>query len=550
VLACGALGQYDRERALTIAAAMGGELSVVHEDASSILALDRPPIQWRGSRQRGLAWSERVDPVPEPQLETWSDAATTGAACGLVIEGRRRYLHTSVAGGLKIYYLKDGRAVYFATLIDPLTSTASGSLSVDWDAWASILTLDYPVGERTPFTEIRSLPPYSRLTCRRGRARVSEERWPWAEIDPDLGVERGTAELLERLRAGIARLPAGPIVCQLSGGWDSRVCLGLVAEQRRGDTLALTVDHDGGTARELNIAADLAQIVRVPHEIAVGERSRYWSDMVTRTERVEFQLVRQPWRVPEIEPLLRSRAPVVDGLAFDALAMPGERFFTREAIAAGGDDAAARVYWKRLKEIQARRGPAALDPALARALWASSRRQLLAESQRFKGNPNRLPLTFHRTRLARGIALSVYNILGTDLPMVAPFTDDDAARAVLAIRPQQKYGGHVYQALFAALEPRFGHIPSTTVQDVPPGPRLARRSQSPAAADAYSECLRDGPLAPFVRPRITRVLGRHRRNQNLNPRVPVSVLGPAVFHLWRRRYRDQLGEVDARDLLA
>jgi hypothetical protein len=548
VLACGALGSYDRNRVLAIAAELGDGLSVAHEDETSILALDRPAIPWRGRRQSGLAWSERVDTVNGTGLDSWSDVATAGAACGLVIEGRRRYLHTSVSGTLKIYYLAHDGAVYFATRIDPLASTAAGRLTVDWEAWAGILTLDYPLGNRTPFAEIRVLGPFATLGCRRGRPQVSEKRWPWAEVEPDLGVEPGSARLLERLREGVARLPAGPIACQLSGGWDSRVCLGLVTEQRREDTFALTVDHDGGTDRELCIAAELAQIAKVPHHVAVGEPDRYWSDMVKRTDRVDFQLVRQPWRVPELEPLRASGAPVVDGLAFDALAIPGERFFTREAIAAGGDDAAARALWKRLKGMQARRGPTALDPKLARALWASSRRQLLAESRRFRGHPNRLVLTFYRTRLARGIALSVYGILGTDLPMVVPFLDDLAARAVLAIRPQEKYGGRVYDVLFAALEPRFGDVRSTTVGGLPVGSRLPRRSQSAATAEAYDECLGDGPLAPFVRPKIHRVLARHRAGKR-NPRAPIAVLGPAIFHLWHQRYRERLGEVDPRELL-
>jgi hypothetical protein len=528
-----------------IAAELGGETAVVHADERSMLALDRPPIRWQGPRQQGLAWSERA--VSVRGIGSWREAATA-AASGLVIDGRRRYLHSSVSGMLAVYWLEDAGALYFATRIDALASTAERSLSIDWEAWATILALDYPLGDRTPFSEIKVLPPFATLGRRRGRARVAEERWPWAEVEPHLGVGPGTAELLERLREGVRRLPAGPIACQLSGGWDSRVCLGLVAEQRRGDTFALTVDHDGGTDRELRIAAELAGIAGVPHTVVTGPRDRYWSDFVMRTERVDYQLARHPWRVPEIEPLARSGAPVIDGLAFDALAMPGERFFTRDAIAAGGDDAAVRSLWKRLKAIQVKRGPTGLDPALARALWASSRRQLLEESRRFRGHRNRLVLTFCRSRLGRGIALSVHRILGTDLPMVTPFLDDAAARAVLAIRPEEKYGGHVYRHLFDALEPRLTQVPTTSLGELPAGRRLPRRSQTAAAAEAYDAVLQDGPLAPFIRPKIHRVLKRHRAGTR-NPRVPLAVVGPAVFHLWHRRYRDLVGEVDPGELL-
>lgn len=549
MLACGAFGRYDPDRVGAIAAALGPATTVAHSDERSILALDRPPVRWQGSRQAGIGWTERVEGVAGEKFDSWADAATVGAVSGLVIEGRGRYLHTSVSGALPVYYRQDADAVYFATRIDPLVTSAPGRLSIDWDAWAAMLTLDYPLGDRTPFSEIRALGPFTTLAFRRGRARATDKRWPWAEVEPGLGVERGSEELLDRLRGGVARLPAGAIACQLSGGWDSRVCLGLLAEQRREDTFALTVDHDGGTDREIVIAAEIADILRIPHEVATGAPDGYWSDMVTRTERVDYQLVRPPWRVPEIEPLLRVSAPVIDGLAFDALAMPGERFFTRDAIAANGSDAAARGLWRRLKAMQAKRGPSALDPKLARALWASSRRQFLAASEPYRGNPNRLPLTFYRTRLARGIALSVHRILGTDLPMVTPLMDDEVVRALLAIRPEEKYGGHVYYSLFEALEPALAAVPTTSVGEPPPSGRpLPKRSQTPAVADAYAERLRSGPLAPFVRNRINRILSRHRAGKRY-PRVPRAVLGPAVFSLWHERYRDRLREVDPKDVL-
>jgi Asparagine synthase len=548
VLACGALGRYDADRVGAIAAALSPTTSVVHSDQRSILALDRPPVRWQGSRQTGLGWTERVGGVADARFGSWREASSAGAVSGLVIEGRRRYLHTSVSGALPVYYQQEAGAVYFATRIDPLVTAAPGTLSIDWDAWAAMLTLDYPLGDRTPFSEIRALGPFETLAWRRGRMRVADGGWPWAEVEPTLGIEEGSADLLERLREGVARLPAGPIACQLSGGWDSRVCLGLLAEQRREDTFALTVDHDGGTDREIAIATEVASILRVPHEVATGAADGYWRDMVMRTERVDYQLVRPPWRVPEIEPLMRVPAPVIDGLALDALAMPGERFFTREAIAANGNDAAARGLWKRLKAMQSKRGSSALDPKLARALWAASRRQFLAGSAPYRGNPNRLPLTFYRTRLARGIALSVHRILGTDLPMATPLMDDEAVRALLAIRPEEKYGGRIYYSLFEALEPALAAVPTTSMGEPPPGRRLPRRSQTAAVAETYAERLRSGPLAPFVRNRIHRILSRHRAGKR-NPRVPRAVLGPAVFSLWHERYRDRLREVDPRDVL-
>ena len=62
-LACGAIGRYDRELVLAIAAEMNGEIAIAHEDQGSILATDRDPVRWEAEGRRGFAWSERVDEI-------------------------------------------------------------------------------------------------------------------------------------------------------------------------------------------------------------------------------------------------------------------------------------------------------------------------------------------------------------------------------------------------------------------------------------------------------------------------------------------------------
>ena len=249
-MACGAIGRYDRELVLAIAAEMNGELAIAHEDQGSILATDRDPIRWEAGGRRGFAWSERVDEISGAGIGDWRDASCAAAACGLVLEDQRSYLHSSVAGVAPIYYLAHEGAIYFATTIDALALATPRRLSVDWEAWSTILSINFPLGDRTPFAEIRRLPPFSRLEERRGEPVVTEERWPWAEVEPSLSVEAGVGDVVECLRASAAHLPPGPIVCQLSGGLDSRLCLGLVAEHRRADVSAITVNRDTGTDQE------------------------------------------------------------------------------------------------------------------------------------------------------------------------------------------------------------------------------------------------------------------------------------------------------------
>ena len=201
-VACGALGHYDEGEVRRIQGALGRGLSIAHQDETSILLLDRPPISWKHRLTRGFAWSEAA-PECSSRVTSWRDAATELAACGLVLEGDGAYLHSSVAGVAPIYYLEEGDATYFASRIDPLVQTCRGKLSIDWAAWAAIFLLTAPLGDGTPFLEVRRLRPFSVLEHRpHDGARQIGHEWPWARHDP--GARGGTEEaVVENLRRAI-----------------------------------------------------------------------------------------------------------------------------------------------------------------------------------------------------------------------------------------------------------------------------------------------------------------------------------------------------------
>ena len=169
-------GRWDpstRPGCSAMAAALSGGMLAVHEDERSILMLDRDPIEWEGEGQHGLAWVE--GDVWRGPAASWEQASRLGA-CGLVLSGRRRLVHSSVSGLGRVYWIEEGRATYFATRIDPLVASAPRPLSVDWDAWAAIIALRYPVGTRTPFAEVSRLAPHAAIGRRLGRTRVERPR--------------------------------------------------------------------------------------------------------------------------------------------------------------------------------------------------------------------------------------------------------------------------------------------------------------------------------------------------------------------------------------
>ena len=507
-----------------------------------MLVMDREPIRWEGEG-RGLAWSERPETISGAGIRNWRDAACAAAACGLVLDGRRSYVHSSVAGMAPVYYMEHGGAVYFATTIDALALASPRRLSVDWEAWAGILTVDFPLGDRTPFAEIRLVRPFSTLEVRWRRARVETSRWPWAEVESNLDVAEGTAAVLDAMRDSIARLPPGPIVCHLSGGLDSRLCLGLLSEQRRSDITTLTVDPDKGTDREREIAAQLAAASGFSHQTVVGSSADYWRDLEVRSLRVDYQVPRPPWRMPALAVLRDTRATSVDGFGFDYMAGPNARYFT-ETNGTQGDDAAVESVWDAMRARQARRTPWMFTHGLGAALWASAHRQYMAESERFRGHPGRSVLTYWPTRQARYVSMTPYAALGAEVPMAMPLIDDAVARACFAITFESKRGGRLYDALFAAIDPRLLSLPVFN-RDEGAGARTPRRSRSAAIADAVYASVTDGPLTPWVKTRALRRLTRHHRGRE--PRTDRAAIGIVTFHQWCERYRHVLGEIDVAE---
>lgn len=542
-LTCGALGTYDRDRVLAVADALGIGPAVAHEDASAMLVTDRDPVRWDHGSKRGFAWSERVETLDGSGFATWEDAARAGSACGLVAEGGRAFVHSSVTGIAPVYWMESGGAVYFASSVDALAST-SGSLTPDWEAWASIFTISYPLGDRTPFREIRLLPPFSTLEEAHGRARVTEARWPWSEVEPALDVKAGAAGVLDALRASVARLPEGPLACHLSGGLDSRLALALAAEDRR-EVSAMSVNPDNGHDGEESTAAMIAASLDVPHQLATGDAESFWTDLSRRTLQVDFQFPRTPWRLPMVPALQRLGAVSVDGFGFDALATPGDRVFSPEATDPAGGDGTVGVVWDVLAAPYGRRRAWRLRGELGETLLASTRRQFLAESERFRGHPSRAVLTFFRTRQVRGISMTPYVVLGSEVPISTPLVDDDVARAALSISYETKRGGRLYDELFAAINPELIRLPSTRRGTAPPPSPASRRSRTTGTADAYYASVTNGPLAPWVRRHALRRLTWHERGKPPKPdRGAIPVI---AFHQWCERYATQLGEVDVAD---
>jgi hypothetical protein len=542
-LACGALGRADPAIVRRLAAAMPAPVGECHADDASILMLDREPVRWRTWRRRGLAWSESA--ASRLRARDWTDLAGAGSAAGLVLGRSGPMLHTSASGVAPLYYASHDGAVYFASRIDPLAQALPRRLSVDWDAWCSILCLKYPLGTHTPFAEIRRMPPSSTLVAGRRKGRLRREPWPWAEVEPTLGVEEGAAAIAEALRSGLARLRGESVVCPLSGGLDSRVVAAGLAEVGPRELTTLTAAGDRRTEREETIAAIVAERLGVPHETCAGRPDSYWDDVRRRALRCDYQLAADPWMMPLADRLAGSGAVVADGLALDALAFIGRRFYTESMIHPDGGRWLADALWKVLGGDHSERTIGMLlSGRLARAVRQRAHHEFVRRTHRWRGHPAEPVLLHYLTRTLRGVSLNPSSVLGADARIITPFCDEAVAAACLAIRPEAKFGSRLYDLIVERLTGSAAGLEADFEPPTEPRPVRPRRLD-PSVAEGYLEVLGGGPLTPFLGRRLRRCLETGELTATLdvggNRRLIDAV---TLFHLWCERYSERLGTID------
>jgi hypothetical protein len=519
---------------------LGGD-AFVHEDDSSALILDREPVEWSGSRQRGFGWIEGDAREPATRFADWRGAAEAGI-CGLVLDGRRRFLHSAVSGVTPLDWLEEGGAVYFASRIDPLVRTSPSRLSIDWEAWAAIITLRFPAGDRTPFAEISRLPQFSTLRRRFGGGRMKEERWPWLEVEPDQTVDAAAEAAAAALEELLAPLP-GEIVCPLSGGRDSRMLLLPLARDGR-VAAAATVSDDEGDTHEEDLAAPVAAACGVPHERLRGEEADYPAEWEERAQRVEYEFADHAWLVPLARRVAGSPAPVPDGFAIDVFGSGGSNFYYRDTFDTSTPRAATRAMFESLRQYG--HTYIALEESFQEPLISRTREQYLAWAKRFEGHPHQIVFAFYASRSRRGVSNYSAKLIGDRSWVITPGAADPFVRATLSTTLAEKADAALYRKIFEILDPEVAKL-STTAEVPRCEPHLPRRWCSPTALDFHRGLLLDGPLTPHFSPEL-RAWIEGPREAEPNGHLRLAIEGLGLLHSWWRRYRDHLRDFDPTDL--
>ncbi|WP_248964312.1 asparagine synthetase B family protein [Sphaerisporangium perillae] len=555
---CGAIGAYDPAR-LDVLRNAGPSVREVHRAPGAALLSSAPLPPYAGSPPAGgpapetspagsgppppgawFAWAERVPDRAAP----WWAAAETWETPGLIDEPDTVTLHTGAFGLIDVYYLSetgpDGEALYFAGNIEPLLALARRPYEVNWDAWAAILKLTYPLLEDTPYRQVRRLPGSTALVWSRPQRRITvEKRAPrWVREEPfDRGVTAG--DVVALLHEALKPFDDRPLLVPVSGGYDSRL-LASVAMARKMDVESWTTSPDDGLDNDIDFARYVTRELGIPHRIVPQDATAYPGEARWAARRLEYLTSHHAWYSPFAREVHKAGRAVVDGLAGGPLMK--NFLITADAVGAGtsADRQSALLAALATGEPHL---PMLSDQALA---FVDDRvgTAFAQATSMLRGHRSELPLSVLHTRTARGIARSPVNLVGPEATPVFPFLHPEFFDAALSVPVDRKEGGRFYREILRAANSRVAALPSTN--GALPHRRVPLRSGGPAAREwnhrmlvkaATIPGLMSGPMLDVVTqgPDALTAFG------SWNSRFWLR--GLVLFGSWLTDYEDVLGDL-------
>ncbi|MFG2073684.1 asparagine synthetase B family protein [Nonomuraea maritima] len=531
---CGALGRID-PAVLGKLTGAGPRVRPALQTAEAALFSSTPlPPYQRDEVSYAFAWGER-----RPRAaDDWIAVAETYETPGLIGDGRRVILHTGALGLVDLYYVREGDAVYFSSLIQPLLSLVA--TDIDWSAWASILQVTFPLGEATPYTRVKRLPGSSALVYRDG-VLATERRLPrWLRTEP-YEAWVSPHDIVELLHQVYAEYDGRKLLVPVSGGYDSRL-LASVAKARGADVESWTTSPDDGTDTDIAFARAITKELGIPHRVVEQHAADYPADAAEVARRLEYLTPHHAWYAPFAKEVHGAGRILVDGLAGGPLL---------KNFMVSGAALEARTQAERSEAVLAslslgQPSQPFLSKSAAQWMDETVREQFTAATSMLHGHRAELPLSVLHTRTVRGIARSAVNLVGPEASFAAPFIHPDFFDAALSVGVARKDKGRFYREVLHAANPRVAALPSTNVIKQPLQRVPLRSTAAPARnyahgmletvvrrvpgllSDEMHEVIASGPDA------LTRFTGWNDR---------FWVRGLVLFGLWLTDVENDLSDV-------
>ncbi|WP_062344331.1 hypothetical protein [Herbidospora yilanensis] len=447
---CGAFGPFSQER-LDLLARSGPTVETAYVTRDAAVLSSGPLTMYDSSpTMAAFSWGDRT-PIAGGD---WLHVAEHYEAPGFIDEPSSVTLHTGAFGLIDVYYLTDGDAVYFSGLIEPLLALARKPHVVNWNAWAAILKLTYPLLEDTPYAEVRRLPGATALSWSRDRRRLSvDKRAPrWVREEPfDHGVT--AHDIVSLLHESLK--PYEKVLVPVSGGYDSRLLASVAVAQGK-DVVSWTTSPDDGLDNDIDFAIAVTRELGIPHRVIEQNAADFPAEALWAARRLEFLTSHHAWYSPFAREVHEGGRPVVDGLAGGPLM----KNFLMSAAAAATTPLERRQALLRSMTTGDAHIPVLGEGALA---WMDDvvETTFAQATSMLNGHRSELALSVLHTRTARGIARSPVNLVGPEATPVFPFLHPGFFDAALSVPVGRKEGGKFYREILWAANPRVASLPST-----------------------------------------------------------------------------------------
>jgi asparagine synthase (glutamine-hydrolysing) len=181
---------------------------------------------------------------------------------------RRTLLLVRDRAGIKpLHYTERNGRLYFASEIKSLIAAGAVEREIDLEALDHYLSFLYAPRDRSLFRNVRKLPPGHLLRWRDGRANISKY-WEIGAAEPFEGTAEEAAASLRQVLADAVRshmVSDVPLGAFLSGGVDSSVVVGLMAEASSQPVQTFSIGFDEPQYDELEHARTVARHFGTDH---------------------------------------------------------------------------------------------------------------------------------------------------------------------------------------------------------------------------------------------------------------------------------------------
>ena len=269
----------------------GSVWTVVNGEIFNYVEL-RAELQRLGHRFRTRSDTEVIVHAYETYGERFVDRLNGQFAIALWDARRERLVLARDRVGIRpLFYASSGGRILFASEIKAILAVAPQRVNLDVHALAQIFTFWAPVGARTPFEGIKSLPPGHLLIVENGAER-RERYWDWtfpARGEAESLSLEATAEAMRTLLNDAVRLQLRadvPVGVYLSGGLDSS---GIAALTRpiAGELQTFSITFDQAEYDEGRFQRQMAEHLGVKHDVlrcSAQDIGEAFPDLIWHTE--------------------------------------------------------------------------------------------------------------------------------------------------------------------------------------------------------------------------------------------------------------------------